>query len=187
MVTFDKTRRGVLRTLASGAIVGSTFVGTASAEETASVTFDEQQVSNGKNQSVVVESVTLPEPGGFVDIHDRNNTGRFPLGEIHGANDNYLPSGTHENIVVPLFEDFNCFEFDAERLQESKTLMAMPHKDQPHDRTYTHFCDHEGRPEDGGFWNPDGSLVLDEARVNVPPDGRGNPSEEGENNRSKTR
>lgn len=181
------TRRTVLSAIGGSVLASGVAIVPAAAEEhdEASITFDDQQVSKGKNQTVVVTEVRLPEPGGFVDIHDPNDTSEAPLGQIQGANDNYLEPGTHYDVAVDLFEDFTCYEFEQDRLEESKELMAMPHRDDPNDGVYTHFCGHGGgETEDGGFGDfPD--VVQDNAYVEVPPDGRGNPSDRGEETRSR--
>jgi hypothetical protein len=131
--------------------------------EVASITFNDQQVGRGQNQSVRVAQVAYPEPGGYIDIHDPNDTEDMPLGAIQGAFDEYLEPGLFQNIQVGLFEDFNCHEFEQDQLQESKELMAMPHIDEPNDEEYTHFCGHgEGPPDDGGFFDPpDGEFPED--------------------------
>lgn len=162
------TRRSTLCAL--GGAVGSILVtGTAVGQQgtEASITFNDQQVSRGTNQTVVVESVTLPEPGGYIDIHDPNDTEEMPLGQIKGARDEYLEPGTHRQVEVKLFKDFNCYEFEQDRLEESKELMAMPHKDDPADQEFTHFCKHGGDGvEDGGFGEfPD--VVQDTACIQV--------------------
>lgn len=108
----------------------------------------------------------------------------MPLGQVKGAYDEYLEPGVYRDVEVPLFEDVTCYEFERDRLEESTELMAMPHRDEPHDEEYTHLCTHgEEETEDSGFGDfPD--VVQDTALVEVPPDGRGDPSSDGTKNRS---
>lgn len=191
MTPDKRTRREVLGAVSGSVVASSLIIGTVGGEtpETASITFEDQPVrSRGQEQTVVIAEVRLPDPGGFIDIHDPNDTKEMPLGQIQGANDDYLEPGVHHDMEVELFEDFNCHEFDpAARLEESKELMAMPHRDEPTDHVFTHFCEHgEGGVEDGGFGDFP-NVVQDTAYVEVPPDGRGNPSPEGEENRSRDR
>lgn len=185
MDTTKHTRRRLLGALGANVAASCLAVGTVGGEEIeeASITFEDQQVSRGRNQTVVVSEVRLPEPGGYIDIHDPNDTDDAPLGQIKGAYDEYLEPGVHQNVEIGLFEDFNCHQFEQDRLEESKELMAMPHKDDPNDEEYTHFCGHgDGDVEDGGFGSfPD--VVQDSGYVRVPPDGRGNPSDRGRENR----
>lgn len=185
MVTTEHTRRGLLGTLGASVAASHLTVGTVAGSEVeeASITFEDQQVSRGRNQTVVVSEVRLPEPGGYIDVHDPNDTDEAPLGQIKGAHDEYLEPGVHRNVTVDLFEDFKCYQFEQDRLKESKELMAMPHKDDPNDQKYTHFCGHGGDGvEDGGFGSFP-NVVQDSGYVSVPPDGRGNPSDRGRENR----
>lgn len=187
----ERTRRDVLGAVSGSVVASSLIIGTVGAEtpDTASITFEDQQVrSRGQEQTVVIAEVRIPDPGGFIDVHDPNDTEEMPLGQIQGANDGYLEPGVHHDVEVELFADFNCHEFEPDaRLEESKELMAMPHRDEPADQVFTHFCEMgEGEIEDGGFGDfPE--VVQDTAHVEVPPDGRGNPSAEGEANRSRDR
>lgn len=165
------TRRSTLCAL--GGVVGSALVtGTVVGQEEseASITFNDQQ-SDGK--SVVVESVTLPEPG-FIDFHDPSRAGgdHPTLGSGLGGSE-YLEPGTHEDLEITLFQGLPCVTFEQNRLQESKEVMAMPHVDSNDTKKFEHWCtmqDEEKEIVDGGFGEFPDNIVQDTACIQVDED-----------------
>ena len=121
-----------------------------SAHQPAYVTFTDQTTDG---ETVVVENVTLASPG-FVTIHDSSLLVNNTIDSVIGTSE-YLEAGTHENVTVT---------FD-EPLEESETLIAMPHRDTNQNQTYD-FVETDGE-EDGPFLTPDGEAVTDDAVVTV--------------------
>lgn len=178
MVQGTFTRRSTLSALA-GAIGGGVVVGGAgggkqdecgdegaSAKQTdASITFEDQYTDGS---SLVVQKVVLPEAG-FIDFHDPTRAGGVfpPLGAALGVSE-YLESGTHENIEIPLFQDVKCVNFAQERLFETQHVMTMPHVDSNGNQEFDHWCTMGSEAEtlDGGFGDFP-NLVMDMAYVAV--------------------
>ncbi|MFA9416702.1 hypothetical protein [Natrinema sp. HArc-T2] len=121
-----------------------------SAQQPAYVTFNNQTTDG---ETVVVENVTLASPG-FVTIHNSSLLIGDAIGSVIGTSE-YLEAGTHENVTVTLDDP----------LEESETLIAMPHRDTNQNETYD-FVETEGE-EDVPFLTPDGEPVTDEAVVTV--------------------
>lgn len=110
--------------------------------EMANVTFVDQ-TSNGS--AVYVNNTTLPE-GGFVVIHLYENE---TIGAVIG-NSSHLEAGEHQNVTVLLNTSVN----------ESQTLVAMPHRDTNANQTYDF-------PAADDPYVANGSPVTDEAFVVV--------------------
>mgnify|MGYP000498301989 CR=1 FL=1 len=121
-----------------------------SAAQPAYVTFNDQ-TSDG--ETVVVENVTLASPG-FVTIHNSSLLVGNVIDSVIGTSE-YLEAGTHENVTVTLDDP----------LEESETLIAMPHRDTNDNQTYD-FVETDGQ-EDGPFRMANGEPVTDEAVVTV--------------------
>jgi len=121
-----------------------------SAQQPAYVTFNDQTTDG---ETVVVANVTLASPG-FVSIHNSSLLVGDAIGSVIGTSE-YLEAGTHENVTVTLDDP----------LEESETLIAMPHRDTNQNETYD-FVETEGE-EDVPFLTPDGEPVTDEAVVTV--------------------
>ncbi|SDD50305.1 hypothetical protein [Natrinema hispanicum] len=121
-----------------------------SAQQPAYVTFNDQTTDG---ETVVVANVTLASPG-FVSIHDSSLLVGNVIDSVIGTSE-YLEAGTHENVTVTLDDP----------LEESETLIAMPHRDTNQNETYD-FVETEGE-EDVPFLTPDGEPVTDEAVVTV--------------------
>jgi hypothetical protein len=122
--------------------------------ETATVTFDDQE-SDGSN--VTVAATSLPD-GGYVAIHDATLLQGNVVGSVVGVS-TYLPAGESENVSVTLDEPIN----------ESQTLIAMPHRetnqtDDIPNATYD-FVTSNGT--DDGAYLDNGSAVTDDANVTV--------------------
>ena len=88
---------------------------------------------------------------------------RFWLGSVIGVS-NALDAGTHEPVTVPLFEDVPGAAFDTQRLTESQTLIAMPHRDTNGNGTYD-FVASNGK-QDGPYIDG-GTVVIDPGCVHV--------------------
>ncbi|PSQ46013.1 hypothetical protein BRD15_10450 [Halobacteriales archaeon SW_6_65_15] len=114
----------------------------------ASVTIDEQE-SDGER--VVVESVTMDE-GGFIAIHD-SSVEDAPVASVLG-NSVYLEAGTHENVEITL----------ARPIEESQTLVAMPHYDTNENEVYDFVL---STGELDGPYTADGEAVTDSAEVSL--------------------
>ncbi|MCU4754158.1 hypothetical protein OB919_19605 [Halobacteria archaeon AArc-curdl1] len=125
----------------------------AAAEPTASVTFSDQTTDG---TTVVVDEVTMDE-GGFVTIHDSSLLVGNVIESVIGVSD-YLEEGTHEDVEVHLDEP----------LEESETLIAMPHLDTNDNQEYD-FVETEGE-EDGPYVDEDGEPVTDDAVVTLEED-----------------
>ncbi|WP_137284335.1 DUF7282 domain-containing protein [Halorussus salinisoli] len=115
----------------------------------ASVTMDDQET---EGEQVVIESVTMPE-GGFVAIHD-SSVSEAPISSVLG-NSVYLEAGTHEDVTITL----------ARPIEESQTLVAMPHLDTNDNQVYDFVL---STGELDGPYTTDGEVVIDSANVTVP-------------------
>ncbi|NEU56820.1 hypothetical protein [Halorussus sp. MSC15.2] len=105
--------------------------------------------------TVLIERVVVPE-GGFVAIHEATNVsgvyateGQVSVGAVVG-NSTYLEPGVHSNVVVELNETVN----------ESKTLVAMAHRDTNDNQQY----DFPGADEP---YTRNGSPVIDTGYIIV--------------------
>ncbi|HET7323693.1 MAG TPA: hypothetical protein VFJ06_05120, partial [Halococcus sp.] len=132
---------------------------TVAAAPTASVVFNNQSTIG---TTVVVESVTLSE-GGFVAIHDASLLDGNVLGSVVGVSE-FLPAGTHTNVEVTLFDVPGQNFAEGMTLEESQTLIAMPHLDTNSNEVYD-FVTSNGA-EDGPYVAND-SAVVDSAFVTV--------------------
>jgi PGF-CTERM protein len=104
----------------------------------------EYAVQESDGHTVTVESVDLSQ-GGFVAIHDASLAAGEVTGSVVGHSE-YLDAGYHEDVTVTLSTPLN----------ESGTVIAMPHMDTNDDMAYTF-------PESGG--NEDGPFTADSAAV----------------------
>ncbi|NHN58419.1 MULTISPECIES: hypothetical protein [Halorussus] len=105
--------------------------------------------------SVMVERAVVPE-GGFVVIHEASNVSgdyasadNLTIGPVVG-NSTYLEPGDHSNVAVVVDENVN----------ESQTLVAMPHRDTNDNREYDF-------PEADDPYVTDGSPVTESAYIIV--------------------
>ncbi|MFC4550345.1 MULTISPECIES: DUF7282 domain-containing protein [Halorussus] len=128
---------------------GAAETTTAEGQQTAEVTFQNQS-SDG--ETITIESVTLPE-GGFVAIHDSSLLEGDAVGSVLG-NSVYLEAGTHENVTIKL----------ARPIDETQTLIAMPHLDTNDNEVYD-FVTSAGNVD--GPYTADGEAVTDSATVSV--------------------
>jgi hypothetical protein len=149
---------------------GVAFVGGAGAQQTgnagnAAVTFPDQSTDD---TTVTVESVVVPE-GGFVAIHDSTLLDGNVVGSVVGVSE-YLGPGLHEDVEVTLF-DVPGAEFNQTALNESQSLIAMPHLDTNSNQTYD-FVATDGAAD--GPYVANGSAVTEAANVTVEPDDGGN-------------
>jgi hypothetical protein len=127
----------------------------------ADVTFADQTTDG---TTVVVDSVTMSE-GGFVAIHDSSLNEGAVISSVIGVSD-YLEPGTHEDVEVTLF-DVPGRDFDRSALEESQTLIAMPHLDTDGDEEYGFVA--TGGEVDGPY-TEDGAPVVDAAQITVETD-----------------
>lgn len=129
--------------------------------ETVQVTFLNQSAGftftgdQPNTTTVLIERVVVPE-GGFLVIHQAQNAtgeyvteGEVSVGAVVG-NSTYLEPGVHSNVVVELDES----------IDESQTLVAMPHRDTNDDQQYDF-------PEADDPYAMDGSPVIDTAYIIV--------------------
>jgi hypothetical protein len=141
-----------------GGGTGATGTTNATAGSMASVSFEKQPTSG---QTVIVESVYLPE-GGYVAIHDVGMKQDDDVGSVLGVS-GYLTAGTHKNVPVGLFEvpggNFNLSE-----LQKSQTLVAVPHHETNDNRTFD-FLITNGRAD--GPYTENGTVVAGFAYITV--------------------
>ncbi|MFC4449902.1 DUF7282 domain-containing protein [Halorussus aquaticus] len=105
--------------------------------------------------TVLIERAVVPE-GGFVVIHEATNVsgefateGQVSVGDVVG-NSTYLEPGVHSNVVVELNETVN----------ESKTLVAMAHRDTNDNQQYDF-------PEADEPYTRGGSPVIDTGYIIV--------------------
>ncbi len=132
---------------------GNLVIDTAKATVNAQVTFESQTTSD---TNVTVQSATLHD-GGFVTIHDASLLEGAVFDSVRGTSE-YLGPGTHENVSVSL-----------DSLEESTTLIAMPHYDTNDNQQYD-FVTSEGTA-DGPYVAKD--IVVAPATVNVSDMGMG--------------
>ena len=115
----------------------------------------ENQATDGK--SVTVDSVVLSE-GGFVAIHDTRLLDGQAVESVIGITD-YLTPGEHRNVPARLF-DVDGGDFDGqEELEETQSLIAMPHRDTDGDEEYD-FVENNGG-NDGPYFRIDQRPVID--------------------------
>ncbi|WP_049898250.1 5'-nucleotidase C-terminal domain-containing protein [Halococcus agarilyticus] len=127
--------------------------------QSASVTF-ENQTTDGT--TVTVESVTMSE-GGFVAIHNASLFNDNVLGSVIGVSEK-LSAGTHENVEVTLFDVPGQGFAEDTTLEESGTLIAMPHFDSNENGVYDFIT--SGGEADGPY-TTNGSAVVDTASITV--------------------
>ncbi|WP_299269848.1 DUF7282 domain-containing protein, partial [Halorientalis sp.] len=107
------------------------------------------QTSGGT--TVTVEQVYVAE-GGFVTIHDGSLGEGETLASVRGSS-SYLSAGVHENVTVTLEDP----------IENTSTLVAMPHRDTDGDRIYEFVS---GNAEvDGPYLTQDDEIVTDTATV----------------------
>ena len=128
----------------------------------ASVTFEDQ---TSEGETVVIESVTVPEDG-FVAIHNASLLDGEVVSSVIGVSE-YLEAGTHEDVEVTLFEGVDGTTFDQSALEEDGTLIAMPHRDTDGDEEYD-FVQNKGGND--GPYTEDNEAVVDSAEVTVEED-----------------
>lgn len=136
---FEATRRRALRI--AGGLAGATVggVGLASADadngrargKTADVRFETRTVS-GRIDSVEVAETFLPD-GGFVIIHDVAAS-EVAIGPPVGTTE-YLHPGTSRNVTAEITG--SRFAGNLGNPGTTQSLIAMPHRDEPGDRTLT--------------------------------------------------
>jgi PGF-CTERM protein len=114
----------------------------------ASVTMADQ--SSG-GTLVYVESAFLPS-GGFVTAHDSSLLDGATFDSVRGTSA-YLEPGHHEHVPVELDEP----------LDESDTIVAMPHEDTNDNEAYD-FVTSDGAA-DGPYTDENGDIVLDSGDV----------------------
>jgi PGF-CTERM protein len=107
------------------------------------------QTSGGT--TVTVREVYVAD-GGFVTIHDASLGEGETLASVRGSS-SYLSAGVHENVTVTLEDP----------IENTSTLVAMPHRDTDGDRIYE-FVSGNGQV-DGPYLNPDEEIVTDSATV----------------------
>jgi PGF-CTERM protein len=127
----------------------STTTDSAALSHVASVNMT-NQTSGGT--TVTVQQVYVPD-GGFVTIHDGtlNEGGPAVLSSVRGSS-SYLSPGNHTNVTVRLDDP----------IENTTTLVAMPHKDTDGDRIYEFVS---GNAEVDGPYTADGEIVVDPATV----------------------
>ncbi len=113
----------------------------------------EYEVQESGGHTVTVDSVDLSE-GGFVAIHDASLGAGNVLGSVVGHSA-YLDAGHHEDVTVTLDTPLN----------ESQTVVAMPHMDTDGDEMYT-FVESGG--ETDGPFVANGGAVVSSAKTIVP-------------------
>ncbi|MFC4552739.1 MULTISPECIES: DUF7282 domain-containing protein [Halorussus] len=124
----------------------------------ASVSFT-AQTSDG--ETVTVDSATLPKDG-FVAIYETRAGGDAPAERVVGVSE-YLPSGTHENVEITLF-DVPGADFDRTRLSTDRRLLAVAHQDTDTNRQFEFVS--SGGTQDPPFV-AGGERVADVACVSV--------------------
>jgi hypothetical protein len=112
---------------------------------------------------VVVDAVSLPT-GGFVAIHDERLADGDLLGSVVGVSA-FLSPGSHEDVVVTLFDVPGATD-DATRLTERETqLTAMVHRDDDADAVFDYVA--TGGDVDRPYTDL-GSPVTDTETVSTP-------------------
>ncbi|MFC5367833.1 DUF7282 domain-containing protein [Salinirubrum litoreum] len=143
---------------------GTDFVNVTVVQRTgpnSTVTFADGETQAGGTQ-VVLESVELDE-GGFVTVRDAG-LGTDTTGSVIGVSE-YLDAGTHESVVVDLF-DVPGASFERERLSiGSQTLTAVLHRDTDGDRTFDFVA--SGGAADAPY-TYEGDSLTDDALVTYP-------------------
>lgn len=137
------TRTPIVVAVVLVAVVGLTVLPGAvagAAQETASITFEDQQ---GTDQ-VTVQSVTLPD-GGYVVVKNQS-------GGVVGHSE-YLEPGTYENVTIEVSPAF----------ERSQVALAEAHADDG-DGTW------DNATIDGGYVGANNQTVTDIAYVTVPGD-----------------
>jgi hypothetical protein len=119
----------------------------------AAVTFEDRRIEP-RQDTLVVDSATLPN-GGFVAVHDSTlRTQNDPLGSVRGTS-TYLPPGTHHDVRVDLSDSFTA----------SDTAVAMAVRDTDGDETYE-FVASNGEV-DGPYTDIEADAVVDAATLTV--------------------
>ena len=113
-----------------GIVVTGGFAGAQTQQGSASVTIEDQP-SDG--QTVIVDSVTLPE-GGFVVIHDAESLEEGEVVDSVIGVSTYLEAGTHEDVPVTMGQELDTAEVD---------VVAMAHMDTNGNEVYD-FVTSEG-------------------------------------------
>ena len=158
MAQETETTMGNETTTADGAATGETET-VGAADRNASVIFLNQtagitfQNDTPNDTTVMIERVVVPE-GGFLAIHAADNaTGAYvtaedvSVGPVLG-NSTYLGPGVHSNVVVQLDRP----------LDESQTLVAMPHRDTNDNQDYDF-------PEADDPYTVDGAPVIESGYI----------------------
>lgn len=159
MPTLGKLPEARARLLLFVLLVALAAAGGAVAQEEedrqASVTFHDQTTDGSEVQ---IASVTTSH-GGFVVVHNTKlYTG--PVEQSVAGVSQKLAAGTHENVSVPL----------EPAIEESQTLIAMPHVDSDDDGEFRYF--ETGRSEDWAYQDESGGAVTDEGEVGVEAENR---------------
>jgi len=115
----------------------------------AAVTFTNQTTDG---TTVTIDSVRMDE-GGFVTMHNESLFEGDPIGSVVGVSE-YLAPGTYQDVTISLDEP----------LEETQTLVAMPHKDTNGNQTYD-FVETAGS-EDAPY-TANGSAVVDDAVITL--------------------
>lgn len=125
------------------------------------VTFADGETQAGGTQAVL-DSVELAE-GGFVTVRD-DSLANGTTGGVIGVSE-YLDSGTHENVVVTLF-DVPGASFEREKLPVgSQSLTAVLHRDTDGDETFDFVA--SGGGTDGPY-TYEGEILTDDAQITYP-------------------
>jgi hypothetical protein len=130
-----------------------------SKDPNASVTFNNQTTDG---TTVMVESVTLSDSG-FVAIHNASLLNGDEYGSVVGVSEP-LSAGTHEDVEVTLFDVPGQSFAKGTTLEESQTLIAMPHLDNNRNDVYD-FITSNGVNDSP--YTEAGSAVVDTASVTV--------------------
>jgi len=144
--TSEGEEDGPYATAAGDAVVDTMAV---TQTNVANATFDAQATGG---ERVVVNDVFVPQ-GGFVTIHDDTLLDGDVFESVRGTSAKLSP-GYHEQVEVLLDEP----------VEESATLVAMPHTDSDGDDSYD-FVTSEG--EDDGPYTEDGGAVVDTGMATV--------------------
>jgi type II secretory pathway pseudopilin PulG len=126
------------------------------AEGEAAVSF-ESQATNGT--AVTIANFTLPD-GGYIAIHNESLLEGDAVGSVIGASE-FFEAGTFENESITLF-NVSGANFTETQLNETQTLIAMPHQETNDNTTYD-FVATNGT-EDGPYTS-NGTAVTDNATV----------------------
>jgi len=110
--------------------------------------------STAQGDTLVVDGSSIPEGGGFIVLHDkqqRQNQGAVP--STVGVSD-YLEPGIHNEVQIELDRD----------ITSTTTLEAMPHEDSNGNEQYDFGT--SGGSQDGPY-QLNGQTVIDEAEIEV--------------------